>query len=49
MLAVGHQNNRTVVIWRRDIETGLILTEEKGGKVGEVTLSGSVVSTIWDE
>lgn len=49
MIAVGHQNNKTVVIWKRDVESGLILTEEQGGKVGEVLLTGSVVSTIWDE
>ncbi|KAK2615009.1 hypothetical protein N8I77_001788 [Diaporthe amygdali] len=49
LLAVGHQTNNTVVVWKRDVETGLIITEEEGGKVGEVVLSGPVVSTIWDE
>lgn len=49
MLAVGHQSNHTVVIWKRDVDTGLIVVEEEGGKIGEVLLSGPVVSTIWDE
>ncbi|KAK7722167.1 hypothetical protein SLS64_000700 [Diaporthe eres] len=49
LLAVGHQNNNTVVIWKRDLETGRIVTEEEGGKVGEAVVSGPVVSTIWDE
>lgn len=49
MIAVGHQVNQTVVIWKRDVETGKILTEEEGGKLGETLLTGPVVSTIWDE
>lgn len=49
LIAVGHQNNKSVVIWKRDVETGLILTEDQGGKVGQATLTGSVVATIWDE
>lgn len=49
LVAVGHQNNNTVVIWKRDVETGLIVSEEEGGKVGEAVLTGPVVSTIWDE
>jgi 6-phosphogluconolactonase (cycloisomerase 2 family) len=49
MIAVGHQNNRTVVIWKRDLESGKIITEEEGGKIGEVTLSGAVVFALWDE
>lgn len=49
LLAVGHQTNNTVVIWKRDLETGLIITEEDGGQVGKVVLSGPVISTIWDE
>jgi 6-phosphogluconolactonase (cycloisomerase 2 family) len=49
MIAVGHQNNRTVVIWKRDLESGKIITEEEGGKLGEVTLSGAVVFAMWDE
>lgn len=49
LLAVGHQNNNTVVIWKRDLETGRIVTEEEGGKVGKAVVSGPVVSTIWDE
>ncbi|KAM5352848.1 hypothetical protein ACJ41O_005570 [Fusarium nematophilum] len=48
-IAVGHQNNRTVVIWKRDIDSGKIILEEEGGKIGEVTLTGAVVATIWDE
>ncbi|KAK7418036.1 hypothetical protein QQX98_004175 [Neonectria punicea] len=49
MIAVGHQNNRTVVIWKRDIRSGKIILEEDGGKLGQVTLTGAVVATIWDE
>lgn len=49
MIAVGHQNNRTVVIWKRDIKSGKIILEEDGGKLGQVTLTGAVVATIWDE
>ncbi|KNG45528.1 putative isomerase YbhE [Stemphylium lycopersici] len=46
-IAVGHQNNNTVVIWKRDIETGKIVREEDGGKLGVATLSGAVVFTQW--
>lgn len=46
MVAVGHQNNNTVVVWGRDVETGLIDTTEP---VGVVTLNGAVVMTVWDE
>ncbi|OJD31836.1 3-carboxymuconate cyclase [Diplodia corticola] len=49
LLAVGHQNNKTVVIWERDLETGKIVTAEGGGPVAIVQLSGAVVCTIWDE
>ncbi|KAI8302589.1 putative 6-phosphogluconolactonase [Colletotrichum sp. SAR11_240] len=49
LIAVGHQNNRTVVIWKRDLESGKIVPEAEGGKVGVVTLTGAVVATIWDE
>ncbi|KZL77251.1 extracellular aldonolactonase protein (YkgB) [Colletotrichum tofieldiae] len=49
LIAVGHQNNRTVVIWKRDLESGKIITEAEGGKVGQVTLTGAVVATIFDE
>ncbi|OLN95651.1 putative 6-phosphogluconolactonase-like protein 2 [Colletotrichum chlorophyti] len=49
LLAIGHQNNRTVVIWKRDVATGKIISEAEGGKVGQVTLTGAVVATIWDE
>lgn len=49
LVAVGHQNNRTVVIWERNLETGKIVTAEEGGPVGIVQLSGAVVATIWDE
>ncbi|OWY55418.1 putative isomerase YbhE [Alternaria alternata] len=47
-IAVGHQNNNTVVIWKRDVETGKIVEEEDGGMLGVVTLSGPVVFTQWD-
>ncbi|CAN9406666.1 unnamed protein product [Alternaria alternata] len=47
-IAVGHQNNNTVVIWKRDVETGKIVGEEDGGMLGVVTLSGSVVFAQWD-
>jgi 6-phosphogluconolactonase (cycloisomerase 2 family) len=46
LIAVGHQNNNTVVIWNRDIETGLIVT---GEPAAVVTPTGPVVCTIWDE
>ncbi|KAJ0159348.1 putative 6-phosphogluconolactonase, partial [Colletotrichum tanaceti] len=49
LLAIGHQNNRTVVIWKRDLVSGKIITEAEGGKVGQVTLTGAVVATIFDE
>ncbi|CAN9340107.1 unnamed protein product [Alternaria alternata] len=47
-IAVGHQNNNTVVIWKRDVETGKFVGEEDGGMLGVVTLSGPVVFTQWD-
>ncbi|RYN45669.1 hypothetical protein AA0118_g12774 [Alternaria tenuissima] len=47
-IAVGHQNNNTVVIWKRDVETGKIVGEEDGGMLGVVTLSGPVVFAQWD-
>lgn len=49
LLAIGHQNNNTVVVWKRDITSGKIVLEAEGGKIGQVTLSGAVVSTIFDE
>ncbi|KAF5024504.1 hypothetical protein F66182_3444 [Fusarium sp. NRRL 66182] len=48
-IAVGHQNNRTVIIWKRDVKTGKIVSEAKGGKLAEVTLLGRVSATLWDE
>ncbi|KAJ8119068.1 hypothetical protein OPT61_g50 [Boeremia exigua] len=48
-IAVGHQNNNTVVVWKRDVETGKIVSEADGGKLGVATLSGAVVFTQWDE
>ncbi|KAF2821992.1 putative isomerase YbhE [Ophiobolus disseminans] len=48
-IAVGHQNNNTVVIWERDIESGKIISEAEGGKLGVATLSGAVVFVQWDE
>ncbi|KAF2127031.1 putative isomerase YbhE [Dothidotthia symphoricarpi CBS 119687] len=49
MLAVGHQNNNTVVIWKRNVESGKIVREEDGGRIGEVKVSGAVVFSMWDE
>ena len=49
MIAVGHQNNNSVIIWRRNLNTGLILGEDQGGKIATRTLTGAVVCTIWDE
>lgn len=43
-VAVGHQVNGTVVIWERDIESGMI-----GEKLAEVKLSGPVAFVGWDE
>ncbi|KAH7396152.1 Lactonase, 7-bladed beta-propeller-domain-containing protein [Pyrenochaeta sp. MPI-SDFR-AT-0127] len=48
-IAVGHQTNRTVVIWKRDIKSGKIISEADGGKLGVATLSGAVVFAQWDE
>ncbi|KAF2852892.1 putative isomerase YbhE [Plenodomus tracheiphilus IPT5] len=48
-IAVGHQNNNTVVVWKRDIDSGKIVSEADGGKLGVATLSGAVVFTQWDE
>ena len=49
LLAIGHQNNNSVVVWKRDIASGKIVLEAEGGKVAQVTLSGAVVATIFDE
>ncbi|KAL6409798.1 YkgB [Ilyonectria robusta] len=48
-IAVGHQGNQTVVIWKRDVKSGKIIAEDKGGKLGQIQLTGPVVATIWDE
>lgn len=48
-VAVGHQNNRTVVVWKRDIQSGKFISESDGGKLGAVNLTGSVVFAQWDE
>ncbi|KAF5667154.1 hypothetical protein FHETE_5857 [Fusarium heterosporum] len=48
-IAVGHQVNKTVVIWKRDVETGKIVPENQGGKLAQVTLTGGVMATLWDE
>ncbi|KAF5534400.1 hypothetical protein FMEXI_11300 [Fusarium mexicanum] len=48
-IAVGHQVNQTVVIWKRDVKSGKIITEQEGGKLAQVKLTGDVVATIWDE
>ncbi|CAG8982163.1 hypothetical protein HYALB_00003598 [Hymenoscyphus albidus] len=45
-LAVGHQGNRSVTIWQRDVATGKIITEKPAAKV---QLSGAISCTIWDE
>ncbi|KAL3420579.1 YkgB [Phlyctema vagabunda] len=47
LVAVGHQTNRTVVIWERDVASGLIATEN--GPLASVVLSGAVACTLWDE
>ncbi|KAK0111694.1 hypothetical protein ONS95_002038 [Cadophora gregata] len=44
LLAVGHQNNFTVIVWERDLESGKIL-----GQRASIKLSTAVVATIWDE
>ena len=49
LIAIGHQNNKTVIVWKRDVASGKIVLEAEGGKVGQVTLAGAVVSTIFDE
>ncbi|KAM0354794.1 hypothetical protein ACHAPU_000617 [Fusarium lateritium] len=48
-IAVGHRVNKTVVIWKRDVESGKIVPENQGGKLAQVTLTGGVMSTLWDE
>ncbi|KAF4945906.1 hypothetical protein FSARC_14323 [Fusarium sarcochroum] len=48
-IAVGHQNNQTVVIWKRDVKSGKIVGEAEGGKLAEIKLSGRVSATVWDE
>lgn len=48
-IAVGHQNNNTVVVWKRDVASGKMVSEDAGGKLGVVTLSGAVVYAQWDE
>ncbi|CAG8953151.1 hypothetical protein HYFRA_00003350 [Hymenoscyphus fraxineus] len=45
-LAVGHQGNRSVTIWQRDVVSGKIITEKPAAKV---QLSGAISCTIWDE
>lgn len=49
LVAVGHQENNTVVIWKRDVRSGLILSEADGGKVAVQTLSGPVSFVLWNE
>lgn len=49
MIAVGHQNNHTVVIWKRDVQSGRIVEEKDGGLVGVAKLTGQVVFSMWDE
>lgn len=44
LLAVGHQNNNSVIIWERDLRSGKIV-----GNGTKITLSTAVVATIWDE
>ncbi|KAH7359682.1 Lactonase, 7-bladed beta-propeller-domain-containing protein [Pyrenochaeta sp. MPI-SDFR-AT-0127] len=48
-VAVGHQGNNTVVVWKRDIRSGKIISEADGGKVGSQTLSGQVAFVQWYE
>lgn len=43
-VAVGHQVNGTVVVWKRDVESGKI-----GEKLAETKVSGPVVFVAWDE
>ena len=49
LIAIGHQNNQTVIVWKRDVASGKIVPEAEGGKIAQVTLTGAVVSTIFDE
>lgn len=48
-VAVGHQGNGTVVVWKRDVRSGKIVEEDEGGKLGEVEVEGPVVFVGWDE
>lgn len=46
MIAIGHQGNKSVVVWKRDLSSGKIDTS---APVGQVILTGPVVATVWDE
>jgi 6-phosphogluconolactonase (cycloisomerase 2 family) len=46
LIAIGHQGNKSVIVWKRDVASGKIDTS---APVGNVTLTGAVVATIWDE
>lgn len=48
-VAVGHQGNNTVVVWKRDVESGKIVSEADGGKIGSQTLYGQVAFVQWYE
>lgn len=48
-VAVGHQGNNTVVVWKRDIITGKIVSEAEGGKIASQTLLGQVAFVQWHE
>ncbi|KAK1598967.1 Lactonase, 7-bladed beta-propeller-domain-containing protein [Colletotrichum navitas] len=42
-------NIRSVFIRKRDLASGKIIAEAEGGKVGQITLAGTVVATSFDE
>ncbi|KAH8674608.1 Lactonase, 7-bladed beta-propeller-domain-containing protein [Tricladium varicosporioides] len=46
LLTAGHQNNKSVILWGRDTDSGMIGLD---GVKANVTLSGAVVCVLWDE
>lgn len=46
LLTAGHQNNKSVILWGRDTDSGMI---GMGGVKANVTVSGAVVCVLWDE
>ena len=43
-VAVGHQEDRNVIVWERDVKSGMI-----GRMLGKLDMEGLVVFVGWDE